>query len=335
MSDSFDFGDVTTSFDGLNPPDASAVDVPQVNVDTSGLQPSSPPDVTTNFQGLNPPDVSQPQIPQYNLDTSGLQVPTAPSSPETSQPGFFDKLGGSVTDWLSQPSNLLKLGLGAGGLGLGLASSRAAQSQGAKAQQQIAGIPQNLQQLSQATQQQLQDLATKYQAMVNNASSAIQGMAQPIMQQYTALINTTNQGQLTPANKQILDAARARVAQQAAGRGGVGAEQAQAQLDRLQNTLLASQMQQALQMYSAASPAAVTAQQTQLTGTNAANQYLQQGMQTALSTTGLQDQYALNAIQTGLQNDRAARQSMSNFYTQLAAVLAGLPGTKTTATATP
>lgn len=236
-------------------------------------------------------------------------------------PGVLSRLN----DFFNNNSGLVKAGLAAGGLGIGLADQLAAQKQGAAAQQQIASIPQNLQAQSQQTQQQLQDISQKYQAMVSQAQNALQGMAAPLQEQFTQLVNLTNQGKLTPANQQIMDAARARIAQDAQSRGGVGASQAQSQLDRLQQNLLAAQMDQATKLFAAASPAQTAAIETGLTGANQANQYAISGLQQALSTTGIADQYALNAIQTGLQNDANARNSMQNFYSSLASVLAGNP----------
>lgn len=256
--------------------------------------------------------------------TPGQSLPQSavtPGQPQAAPTGFM----GKVENFLSEPSNLAKIGLGAGGLGLGLYSQGQAQKQGAAAQQQIAGIPENLKQLAAASQQQLQDLSQKYQAMVDQGAAQLRGMAGPLMEQYNSLVQLTNQGKLSPANQQVMEAARARIAQDAASRGGVGAEQSQGQLDRLYNTLLASQMQQALQIYAQASPAQVAATQTELSGTNAANQYATAGMQSALNAAQLQDQYALTAIQTGLNNDAQARQSMNNFYASLAAALSGTP----------
>lgn len=240
--------------------------------------------------------------------------------------GFFNSIG----NYLEQPQNLAKLGLAGAGLGLGLYQTNQAQKQGAAAQRQIAQIPQNVVDLSKASQAQLNQIGQQYQAMVNNAAQAIQGMAQPLMQQFTQLTNLTNEGKLTPANQQVLDAAKARLAQEAASRGGVGAEQAQTQVDRLYQTLLAGQMTQALQMYQTASPGVVSGIETGLSGTQAANQYQVQGLQTALDAAQLADQYQAEAIKTGLTNDQQARTSMGNFYAALAGVLAGTPSAKAT-----
>lgn len=279
-----------------------------------------------------------PQNVAPDTGSGGSSAPTA--APDTSvsttptnsaNGGWFSNLGSNIGNWLSQPSNLLKLGLGAGGLGMGLYQSNQAQKQGAAAQSSISSIPQNLQALSNATGQQLQQISQQYQAMVNNAATAMQQMSQPLMQQFSQLINLTNQGKLSPANQQIMDAARAQLAQAAANSGGVGAEQAQTKLDDLYNRLLASQQTQALQLYQTASPAQISGIETGLAGTQQANQYTQAALQQALDTAGITDQYQLAAIQEGLRNDQQARSSMNNFYSALAQVLAGTP-TKTATT---
>lgn len=326
FDDFFDFfgtGDVgAPSFDPA--PEAPIPSLPS-DIPTDNPLPTADP----SAGGVDPSSALAPgnQLPSASDEIGSAKVTDAvqkagiANSTPSSGGGFFDKL----TNFISQPENALKAGLGVGGLGLGLYNASQAQAQGKQVQQQISAIPNNLQQLSQQTQQQLQDLSNKYASMVQQSADALRSMSEPVMQQFTALTQLTNQGKLSPANQQVMDAARARLEQDAANRGGVGVQQAQGQLDRLYNTLLASQMTQALQMYQAAVPGQTAAIQTQLQGQNAANSYLINGMQTALSTTGIADQYALQAIQTGLQNDAQARQSMQNFYGSLAQILAGTP----------
>jgi len=76
------------------------------------------------------------------------------------------------------------------------------------------------------TQQQFRDLSAPYKSS-----------AQALMS-----------GQLTPANQQALDAARAQLAQGASARGGVGAEQAEAQVARLQQQLIENQYNMGLKI---------------------------------------------------------------------------------------
>lgn len=259
---------------------------------------------------------------QVSQSMADFSQPVTSTTPTTPSGGGSTSFFGGIGNWLSQPSNLAKLGLGAAGLGMGLYQTNQAQKQGAAAQSAIANIPENLKAVSQATTQQLQQISQQYQAMVNNASAAIQGMSQPMMQEFTQLLNLTNQGKLTPANKQIMDAARAQIAQSAANSGGVGAEQAQTKLDDLYNRLLASQQTQALQLYQTASPGVVSGIETGLTGTGQANNYAISELQTALNTAGVVDNYTMQSILAGLQNDQNARASMNNFYGALGNVLA-------------
>lgn len=274
-----------------------------------------------------------------STDSTGGALDTAVSGAlGTNQSGsgasggsWLSELGSRVGNWLSEPSNLLKVGLGVGGGALGLYESNQAQKQGAAATSAINQIPANLQQITSQTTAQLQNISQQYQAMVTQAASAMQQMSAPMMQQFQQLLNLTNQGQLTPANQQIMDAARAQLAQAAANSGGVGAEQAQTKLDTLRNQLLGSQQTQALQLYQTASPAQISGLETQLSGAQQANQYQQSAIQEALQSAGIEDQYALQAITTGLQNDQQARSSMGGFYSALANVLAGTP-IKTTST---
>jgi len=71
-----------------------------------------------------------------------------------------------------------------------------------------------------------------------------QNLAAPYKSSAQALMS----GQLTPANQQALDAARAQLAQGASARGGVGAEQAEAQIARLEQQLIENQMNMGLKI---------------------------------------------------------------------------------------
>jgi len=111
----------------------------------------------------------------------------------------------SLSDILSDPSNLLK---GAGALGLGVFGA----SQARKAAGQI-----------QAAQQQQQNIAAPYQ------------------QQGQQLVAQAQAGQLSPASQQALQAAKAQINQQVANRGGVGTQQAANQVAAIYQTLLNNQ----------------------------------------------------------------------------------------------
>ena len=92
-------------------------------------------------------------------------------------------------------------------------------------------------------------------------------------------------GQLSAANQQTVNAARAQAAQNIRRRGGVGVLQYANSIADLTDRLLQSQFNQGL----------------------------------AVSQIG--DNYALQAIQTGLSGNQAVNQANSQFYNQLAQLL--------------
>ena len=96
-------------------------------------------------------------------------------------------------------------------------------------------------------------------------------------------------GELTPTGQQSLQALQARLAQGAESRGGVGAAQVAAQAEAYRQQLLSQQYNLGLQV------------------------------------SNIGDQIALGAIRTGLQADQALNQASTNFYTNLAAIGAGIP----------
>jgi len=103
------------------------------------------------------------------------------------------------------------------------------------------------------------------------------------------LIRAAETGELTPTGQQSLQALQARLAQGAESRGGVGAAQAAAQAEAYRQQLLSQQYNLGLQV------------------------------------SNIGDQIALGAIRTGLQADQALNQASTNFYTNLAAIGAGIP----------
>ena len=96
-------------------------------------------------------------------------------------------------------------------------------------------------------------------------------------------------GELTPTGQQSLQALQARLAQGAESRGGVGAAQVAAQTEAYRQQLLSQQYNLGLQV------------------------------------SNIGDQIALGAIRTGLQADQMLNQASTNFYTNLAAIGAGIP----------
>jgi len=103
------------------------------------------------------------------------------------------------------------------------------------------------------------------------------------------LIRAAETGELTPTGQQSLQALQARLAQGAESRGGVGAAQVAQQAEAYRQQLLAQQYNLGLQV------------------------------------SNIGDQIALGAIRTGLQADQALNQASTNFYTNLAAIGAGIP----------
>jgi hypothetical protein len=198
------------------------------------------------------------------------------TSPQLGQPGGQPLAPSDTTpekslyqkaiDKLTQPQSLAALGIGGTQALLGASAVRKAQNEAAQ------------------------------------AKAELQSMAAPYQQQGQQLQQYALQGQLTPANQQALDAARAQLAQGAAARGGVGNQQAANQIATLTNNLLANQMNMGIQLQ------------------------------------GVGDKIAQGAIQTGIQADQYINQLTSNYAQNIARVAAGaagLPGqTQTTTTTT-
>ena len=113
-------------------------------------------------------------------------------------------------------------------------------------------------------------------------------IARPYRERGATLIQQAEAGQLTPQGQQSLAAMRARLAQGAEARGGVGAQQAAAQIENYRQQLLA-------------------------------NQY-DYGMK--ISNIG--DQLTLGAIRTGLEADRYATKMTNSYYTNMARILVGM-----------
>ena len=113
-------------------------------------------------------------------------------------------------------------------------------------------------------------------------------IARPYRERGAELLAQAEGGQLTPQGQQSLQAMRARLAQGVEARGGVGAQQAQAQIENYRQQLIA-------------------------------NQY-DYGMK--ISNVG--DQLMLGAIRTGLEADRYATQMTNNYYTNMARILVGM-----------
>jgi hypothetical protein len=120
-----------------------------------------------------------------------------------------------------------------------------------------------------AGQRQMQNIAAPYQ----QAGAQIQAQAQ--------------RGELTPQARQSLQAVQAQAAQGAERRGGVGAQQVQAQVEAFRQQLL------------------------------------QQQYDYGLKLSGIGDNIALGAIKTGLQADQYVNQLTNQYYSNIARVAFG------------
>ena len=116
-----------------------------------------------------------------------------------------------------------------------------------------------------------------------------EALARPYQQRGEALIQQAQSGELTAAGQQQLQAVRARLAQGAEARGGVGAAQAAAQVEAFRQNLLQNQYD-----------------------------YGQK-----ISNIG--DQLMLGAIRTGLEADRYAASLSNTYFTNMASIAVGMP----------
>jgi hypothetical protein len=121
------------------------------------------------------------------------------------------------------------------------------------------------------------------------AAGEQRAIGEPYQAKGQELQRAAQAGELTPTGQQSLQALQARLAQGAESRGGVGAAQVAAQAEAYRQQLLSQQYNLGLQV------------------------------------SNIGDQIALGAIRTGLQADQALNQASANFYTNLAAIGAGIP----------
>lgn len=130
-------------------------------------------------------------------------------------------------------------------------------------------------------------------------SAQMQGLATPYQQAGARLQAQAQRGELTPQAQQSLQAVQAQAAQGAERRGGVGAQQMQAQVEAFRQQLLAQQYDYGLKL------------------------------------SGIGDNIALGAIKTGLQADQYVNQLTNQYYGNIARVAFGsapqVPGVPATA----
>jgi len=166
----------------------------------------------------------------------------------------------SLFDKLSTP-DMVRLGLAGAGALVGAGTARKAAEAG------------------RAGKTELQTLATPYQ----QTGAQVQAQAQ--------------RGELTPVGQQSLQAMQARLAQGVEARGGVGAQQAAAQLEAMRQSLL------------------------------------QQQMDYGLKISGIGDNIAMGAIRTGLQADQQVNQLTNSMYSNMLYLASGMyPGAGRTTT---
>lgn len=222
----------------------------------------TPPPENLGGQGF---PVEASSVPEFQAPAIAEATPTAPAPTygtyETESRGFIPEEAkpGAGTAPAAGMSEQMKQKLGLAGiqaLGTGLLAGRAGRQQ-------------------QAAAQQIGQLGAPYRAK----GAELMGLAQ--------------QGQLTAATQQQLDAVRAQLAQRAAQRGGVGANQ--------------------------------IAQQTEAFR----QQLLQQQYDLGLKLSGISDQYALQAIKSGMSADQAVNQMLGSAMTNIGRIFAGQPAPQT------
>jgi hypothetical protein len=196
-------------------------------------------------------------------------ISLAPPTGETPTGGLFGKGG------LLQGISPLQGILGAAGLGFGLYNQAQARRQ------------------AQALQDQYNAAAAQQLAQAQAQAT----MAQPFLTQGALQTGLAAQGALTATNQQAFDAARAQIAQRAAGQGGaVAASQVAANEERMRQQSLSTQMQQGLALFG--------------TGTSEYNTSVAQ-LNNALSTE-------LQGLNANVNISLMANVAASNFYTNLA-----------------
>ena len=131
--------------------------------------------------------------------------------------------------------------------------------------------------------------AKKGGQQAQQAAAEQKAIGEPYQAKGQELQRAAQAGELSATGQQSLQALQARLAQGAESRGGVGAAQVAAQTEAYRQQLLSQQYNLGLQV------------------------------------SNIGDQIALGAIKTGLAADQALNQASTNFYTNLAAIGAGIP----------
>jgi hypothetical protein len=158
------------------------------------------------------------------------------------------------------------LALGGGGALLSAYRSQQAQSQAARAAEQI-------------------------RAAYAAAAAEQRAGAQPLLQAGGTALSQALQGTLSPANQQAMQAAQAKAAQAASQTGGVGAVQTAMSEADLRQRLLANQQSMALNLLGPANAQLSAAIQSELSGTT-------QGISTRLNMSQQANQAAASVYQS-------------------------------------
>jgi hypothetical protein len=114
-------------------------------------------------------------------------------------------------------------------------------------------------------------------------------LAAPYRQQAQEMIGKAQRGELTPVGQQQLQAVQAQAAQGAERRGGVGAQQSMAQVEAFRQQLLQGQYDYGLRL------------------------------------SGIADNIMTGAIKTGMQADQYVNSLTSNYFSNMARIMAGTP----------
>ncbi len=279
-------GRVSTDQDSYYRPSRQAVEaVPEPSIEEFSLSPYSfSPD--TSQVTLTPPDQTysadinyQPVFDigavgggRYDPTTYGMtpealvtqqfpvneQLSAIPPAPPlpAAQPSFLER----TADYFKRPETLEKLGLAGLQALPGILQAREARKQGQRAKEEM------------------------------------QRLGAPYQQQGQALVAQAQRGELTAPGQQQIQALQARAAQGVAARGGVGAEQAAAQVEAFRQQLLQGQYDMGLKV------------------------------------ANIGDQIAAGAIRTGLSADQYVNELTNNYFSNMARTLYGTPQTGQTQT---
>jgi len=131
--------------------------------------------------------------------------------------------------------------------------------------------------------------ARKAQEAGQAGKEELSALAAPYKQQAQEMIGKAQRGELTPVGQQQLQAVQAQAAQGAERRGGVGAQQSMAQVEAFRQQLLQGQYDYGLKL------------------------------------SGIADNIMTGAIKTGMQADQYVNNLTSNYYSNMARIMAGTP----------